>query len=275
MQRRTSTERYNNFLNYYNFLPNSVTFRISSSKELEKWKNVQAFQLGQMINGKFFFSRDRREILLLKYDLMSRLLYELENYCIEKLAENKLLADDFDVTTITNLCEKTCDKFKKLMKEENADKFDQEFLKIFLDIHDYMTFYLTQSIKEMIALDYEKMFRKIVEISCDIMQNTLIEIYELDVLMCKMNLDLYNTPECIQKTGNSPIPFVIVSNFSEKVFKTLGICLISERLSIYRSYYDVHEVYLKNYTDHPINELLIDRLEKFKFNINYKMSLSY
>jgi hypothetical protein len=145
-----TTERYKNFLNTYEFYSNSIQFRILSSKSLEKWKNVQSFQLNQIANGKFFFAQSRKEILLLKYDMWSRFLFEIENFIIEfagKTSQKEMT--DFSIDFILSLAEKTDKTYKEVILDEKNEVFDLEFNKIWLDLHDEVFKKFKESVKSL------------------------------------------------------------------------------------------------------------------------------
>lgn len=271
----TTTARYKDYLSSYKFHPNSINFRIVSSKAIERWKNVQSFQLSQLIKGKFFFSKDRREILLQKYDLWSRFLYEVENFCIERSGDENKLTTSEDVDFVLVLADKTSALYKQLMLVDHNQQFENVFLNIWLEIHETPYRYLIQEIKLLAGLPFEDFFAKIVSVLIAVMQYTLIEIHELDMLLCKV--------EC-PGTGVFPIserltlpkdvtPFVIVTSLVDRVFAMTGSCLVCERLKVYRKYIDLDEIYLKNYTDAPVNSRLIENIERNGFKVNFRKSM--
>jgi len=275
------TERYNEFLATYNFFSNSITFRIHSSRALEKWKNVQAFQLNQLLNGKFFFPQDRREILLLKYDMWSRWLYEVENFCIE-CSGNRLdsRTSPEDIVLLKKLAEKTMDKYKSLMLDEYAIKFEPKFAEIWLEIHDHVFKYFMTKIDAFTGLSFDMLFTSVVDVLIQTMQYTLIEIHELDVIFCKYQI---KCAECNSKNecpkhrcdlATDEVPFVVVTEFAEELFKSTGTCLVCERLKIYKKYFDISDIYIKNYTDDFICQSLIERIEDIGYKIDFKRSLS-
>jgi len=126
--------RVENYLNNYTFYTNSVDFRIVSSKALEKWKNIQAFQLNQLVNGNHYFEKSVREVLLLKYDLWSKFIYEVENFCIEIYKSKNDPLNSFDVDTIETLLNATIDKRVQIIAD-NQTAFNHEFIEIWEKQH--------------------------------------------------------------------------------------------------------------------------------------------
>jgi len=256
--------RYNKFLSTYDFYTNSIDFRIHSSSALEKWKNVQAFQLNQLVNGRFFFAADRREVILLKYDLWSRWLYEIENLCIELTEDDRQVNSD-DIDTIIDLADKTTEIYKNIIRNEFSTYFDTKFTSMWLEQHEHVYNYMVKKIKSLNGCSFVFTFTSIVDILCDVMQYTLVEIYELDNVILKMNVD---------PTDNDCVPFVVISNLSERVFQEYDICLVCERIKVLKKYFEFDTVYLKNYTDEDISLGLINCIENTGVSIDYRKSIT-
>lgn len=270
-----TTARYKDFLSSYKFHPNSINFRIVSSKSIERWKNVQSFQLGELVKGKFFFAKDRREILLQQYDLGSRFLYEVENFCIERSGDENKLTTDEDVNFVLALAGKTSALYKKLVLVDNNQQFENVFLNIWLEIHETPYRYLIQEIKLLTGLPFEDFYAKLVSTLIAVMQYTLIEIHELDMLLCKVEGAQSGVFPCEEKLTlpKDTIPFVIVTSLVDRVFAMTGTCLVCERLKVYSKYIDLEEIYLKNYTDAPVNARLIENIERNGFKVNFRKSM--
>lgn len=271
----TTTARYKDFLSSYKFHPNSINFRIVSSKSIERWKNVQSFQLGELVKGKFFFAKDRREILLQQYDLWSRFLYEIENFCIERFGDENKLTTAEDVNFVLALAGKTSALYKKLMLVDHNQQFENVFLNIWLEIHETPYRYLIQEIKLLAGLPFEDFYAKLVSTLIAVMQYTLIEIHELDMLLCKVEGAQSGVFPCEEKLTlpKDTIPFVIVTSLVDRVFAMTGTCLVCERLKVYSKYIDLEEIYLKNYTDAPVNARLIENIERNGFKVNFRKSM--
>lgn len=258
------TERFDKFLTNYNFYSNNVDFRIKSSKALEKWKNVQAFQLNQLVNGRISFEKDRREILLLKYDLWSRFLYEVESYCIELSSKSTdSIISKSDIMHIMDLIDKISEKYRSILLHEYPEKFDKLFTEIWFRIHKFPNKYLKRELLDLIGNNLIVVFIKLVDHLSEILQYTLFEIHELD--------SFFNTPDVIK--SKKDMSFLIVSDFSRKALNVLDENLICNRLKIYKEYFDIKEIYLKNYTDKFISPRLIDEIKACGVEINYEYSL--
>lgn len=270
-----TTARYKDFLSSYKFHPNSINFRIVSSKSIERWKNVQSFQLSELVKGKFFFAKDRREILLQQYDLWSRFLYEVENFCIERSGDENKLTTVEDVNFVLDLAGKTSVLYKKLVLVDNNQQFENVFLNIWLEIHETPYRYLIQEIKLLAGIPFEDFYAKLVSTLIAVMQYTLIEIHELDMLLCKVEGACPGVFPCKEKLTlpKDTIPFVIVTSLVDRVFAMTGSCLVCERLKVYSKYIDLEEIYIKNYTDVPVNSRLIENIERNGFKVNFRKSM--
>jgi len=263
--------RFEKYLSTYQFYSNSISFRIISSKAFEKFKNVQNFQLNQLANGRFYFSSTRREILLLKYDMWSRCLAEIENYFIEMSGNevNNIVGSE-DLNFILSLANKTTDVYKEIMLNKNIDYFDIEFTKIWLEIHESVYLYMLEMLKGIEGYSYEMAFTLIVDLLIKCMQYTLIEIYELDSIICKRNKDCKT---CEESDDCETSDFVIICELSESYFHMFGESLAANRLNVYKKYFDIDSIFIKNYTDENIPKELINDLEKTNINIDYKKTL--
>jgi hypothetical protein len=275
-----TTERYKNFLNTYEFYSNSIQFRIISSKSLEKWKNVQSFQLNQIANGKFFFAQSRKEILLLKYDMWSRFLFEIENFIIEfagKTSQKEMT--DFSIDFILSLAEKTDKTYKEVILDEKNEVFDLEFNKIWLDLHDEVFKKFKESVKSLNGFTFDLFFRGVVDNLVEIMQYMLLEIHELDMMFCKrvtkcIDCDFASTcPDIKQGESENNIPFIIINGLSNKIF-TKENCLIRHRIKTYKKYFKIESIYLKNYSSDKIKESILEIVEEEGLQIDYKMCIT-
>jgi hypothetical protein len=258
--------RYSKYLDSYDFFSNNIEFRVHSSRALEKWKNVQAFQLNQLVNGRFKFNPTRREVLLLKYDLWSRWLYEIENLCVELSGDHQEKSTtESDIGYIIKLAEKTATAYEDIMLRQHPERFDPEFIEIWLEQHDHIFQYMINTIKTFVGLSFDRLFTDIVDVLVDVMQYTLIEIHELD---CILNTSPGN-PQVFDYT-----PFIVITSLTERAMSEFNVCLMCERLQIYRKYFNFTEIYLKNYTDEVISSRVIYKIEKLGFTINFKKSLT-
>ena len=176
--------RLDNFLEGYIFYPNSVDFRIVSSKALEKFKNIQAFQLNEIRNGKYRFGKSRRELLLLKFDLITKVLHEAENLCIQCYHDNNLVTD-YIINAVSEMIYKAKILYSEIVLEKHPDSFDLVFSKIWIQIIDTVESVITEKLQEMRGAALETFFGTLVDIISGSLQNSTFELFELDVQLAK------------------------------------------------------------------------------------------
>jgi anion-transporting ArsA/GET3 family ATPase len=246
-------QRYSEYLGSYHFFPNSIEFRIVSSKALEKFKNVQSFQLNQLVNGKFFFPQDRREILLLKYDMWSRWLTEIENLFIE-LHETSDGIRQKDIDAVVDLAQKTANKYVTIIKEEHNAHFEPEFADLWIQSHDASFKFLLDSFRKLNG-SYELSFIKIVDLLCEALQYTLAEIHEMNEMF---------------KDSDNTSAFIVVTDLCKRVERESGKILAAKRLTTYKRKFNITNVWFKNYTDEPISSNLVSAIEEVGVQIDYK-----
>lgn len=265
-----STERYKNYLSSYVMHTNSIHFRISSSKAIEKWKNVQSFQLNQIANGKFYFSKDRKEILLLKYDMWSRFIYEVENLLIELSGnhpENIVQQEHMD--SINELANKTGSVYEDAILNKFKENFDEDFSRLWINVHSSSFDLVIFQMKSLIGYTFEHAFTMLVDILTKAMQYTLIEIHELNCMFCHFVDDSL----CGNRhTDKIDIPFLIYTPFDVTNDKLLKTTLIKKRFDLIRERFDLKEIYIKNYCDERIPSEVFDYIESSGVKINYRMN---
>lgn len=255
-----TSERLENFLDTYTFHSNSIDFRIHSSKSLEKFKNVQSYQLNQIANGKFYFTKDRKEILLLKYDMWYRWLLEVENYLIEMSSKNqRKILDENCIHNIIELSDKTCNVYKQTMLNDKTEYFDQQFVEMWLAGHESAYELLKLKINSLIGYKFDISFDIMVDNLIELMQFTLVELHELD------NLFKYCNEE-----ENEKIPFLAFTNLDRVCNKLTDKYLIINRLKVYMKHFEIKEIYLKNYSDRQFDMRIFDLIESFGVKIDYK-----
>lgn len=253
------TDRFDNYLSNYNFYSNSISFRIQSSKALEKFKNVQSFQLNQLVNGRFYFSIDRREILLLTYDMSSRFLYEMENFCIELCSgSGRDRSNTDDVQVITDFYKKTVELGKDIIFNTYKINFDNEFSTIWYEMHTYIHKYVVEKIQLLEGLSFDTLFSRLVDYIIEMLQYSLIEIHELDCLIKNLN-------EGIK-------PFMVITSLSKKI-RSIEECPFNHRLSVYKKHFGLKSLYLKNYTDHLIPEHILNVADQQEVEIDFRKTI--
>jgi hypothetical protein len=252
----TDSQRYSEYLGSYHFYPNSVEFRIVSSKALEKFKNVQSFQLNQLVNGNFFFDTDRREILLLKYDMWSRFLNEVENLFIQLHETNDNIRQK-DLDIVIALAEKTAEKYEAIINEHKEGHFKSEFADIWMAVHQVSFDFLVEQMRKMHG-SYEQIFVQLVDIFCEGLQYTLIEIHEIN--------ELFKHPD-------SEEAFLVISEFCNGYYREKGESLSAHRAKIYQQKFNIKKVWIKNYTDTGITFGIIQAIEDSGLEVDYKKSI--
>lgn len=259
---KNESKRLDEFLGNYNFYSNSIALRIQSSKAIEQFKNVQSFQLNQIANGKFHFKKDRKEILLLKYDMWTRWFYEVENYLIEMSSEYPdLVLEQTHVDFIIDLCNKTSNVYKKII-DENDRYFDKDFCGVWLSGHELSYELMLMRINRLVGYKFDVGFAMLGQIIIEIMQYTLIEIHELNGLYQHFHED----------NELCEMPFLVFTNLDKVCKKFTDKHLIIRRLKIYKKYFNITELYIKNYSDDQFNHAIFDKIEELGISINYRMN---
>ena len=275
---RDVMERRGSFLAGYKFFPNNIEFRITSSRALEKWKNVQAFQLDQLLNGRFFFPKDRKEILLLKYEICTRWLTEVESLCVE-LSGVRRNSTEEDINVILGLSEVASGKFRELVMDKGFCHFEQQFSTIWMDVHKSIDQYNIKLIRGLEGKRFSILFSELVDLTCSVMQHMLTEIHELDAVFCNQVIEcrtcpsLDTCPYFKQDGGKNEVPFIVISKFTEEAFLKYGECLVTQRLMVYQRHFDFANIYIKNYTDYFVSSELIHRIEGLGYEIDFRRSL--
>lgn len=261
--------RYEKYLETYHMYSNCIQFRIQSSKAIEKWKNVQAFQLNQIANGKFYFEKDRKEILLLKYELWTRFIFEVENYIIELMNEHEKEVhnniDSNELNSIISLAEKTCDVYEDVILNRFPQHFNELFSEIWIKTHRKSNELMISQFMSLVNLSYDKFFIRIVEILSKMLHYTLIEIHELNGFFSHF-IDTKNT-----LAKNEP-PFMIATpiDMYAKMFGFENLTI--QRYNVYKEYFDIKELYFKNYGEQRIPREVFDTIEKDGIDIRYKLN---
>lgn len=254
-------DRVKNYLSNYKFQSNNIEFRIVSSKAMEKFKNVQSFQLGQLINGKFFFAQQRRELLLLEYDIVTKWLTEIESSII---AQSKV-----DINMVVGLAFKSHKKIQETV-ELYPDKFDTEFTKIYSEMHDYVFNKLLYLIDRLDTSSTYKFYTSLVDLVIASMDHTLIEIHELNnILEVDNNLQRANNGKFILETP----PKIYITNISIESFVKHDFSFTKERIAMYKKYFEFDHIIIKNFSNVKIPKEVFENIETIVC-IDYKGSVS-
>lgn len=269
-------KRLDDFLENYEFYSNSIEFRIISSKALERFKNVQSFQLNEIKNGRYKFNKSRRELLLLKFDLLTKVLNECENLCIQ--FHNQKIASADIVNSVVFLLTKASDLYTKIIKEYNPEAFDQPFSHIWLEMFNINERILIKRINDCQGLDLPVFFDSLVNSVIILLQNSTFELFELDVICTKQhphcinNVNIVNNLE-IAKDKDYHSLMLVVSNYVNSNTENSRYYL-KAKIEIFIKYFEVKSIFLKNLSDHSVKSEVIADLESHNIKIDFKGSLS-
>ena len=289
----TTRKRLDNFLDNYQFYSNSVEFRIISSKALERFKNVQSFQLNQIKNGRYKFSKSRRELLLLKFDLLTKVLYESENLCIQFYDDQ--YASDIVVDSVVSMVSKASYLYNKIIKEDYPEAFDPIFSSIWIEMFSINEQLLKKQILSLEGAEFSVFFNNLVDTVSALLQNSTFELFELDVLLMKQR-KLYNHSNCgvmCQDMDSDTIKnnmeitrgsrqlnyddtkclMLVISNYINSDTENSRVYLGS-KMRIFLKYFEIESIYFKNLSDGPTKANVIEEIEKYGIHIDYKGSLS-
>lgn len=252
-------ERIKNFLSNYKFQSNNIEFRIVSSKAMEKFKNVQSFQLGQLVNGKFFFAQERRELLLLEYDIITRWLTEIESSII---AQSRV-----DINLVIGLAYKCSEQIKNTI-DQNPIKFDTVFTNIYRKSHNYLFKKMLYLIDRLDSSNVDKFYTGLVDLVISIMDHSLVEIHELNNIL--NNDKIYNTED--GKMILDYVPTIYITNISVECFETYGCSLTKSRIMSYKESFNFEHITIKNFSECKIPKEMLNDIETV-VEIDYKGSI--
>ena len=252
--------RINNFLCNYEFISNNIEFRIISSKALERFKNAQAFQLGELVNGKFHFPQERRELLLLEYDIVTRWLGEIERSIIEDSI--------IDVESILEFAAKgrvvTLDTIA-----DNPDKFDREFTKIFSTVREQGFVQCMKLIEEIDQTSIGEFFTELVDLVILAMEHMMVEIHELNSIIPVNHKMVKN--EDVKYVLDST-PNIYITSMSVNSFEKFNFGVTKHRLAVYKEYLEFGSIIIKNVSNSKISDDILNNIETV-VNVDYKASV--
>lgn len=255
-----SDTRVKNYLRNYKFRSNNIEFRIKSSKALEKFKNAQSFQLSELVSGKFHFAQERREILLLEYDIVTRWLLEVENSIIETSV--------IDVDLFLELAMKGHDKINQTIAEY-PEKFDGEFTKIFTDSHSFGFKKFVGLIETLDTSSIFSYYAELVDLTISVMEHTLIEIHELNNIIGKKHKLKKNDDGLYICETN---PNIYLTTIAVECFKNHGFSITKTRIEMYQNFFIFDEIAIKNMSSIKVCEDVLDNIESI-IKVDYKGSV--
>jgi hypothetical protein len=216
---------------------NNVEFRITSATAISSFKATQAHSFLQITRKEFEFSLCSREVVLLCYERISQLLLQLER--------------DFINEELHKPSQKlTAHVFKLFMEEiEGVLKTSRNYPDVFGDVTelldviiDYSQQIMGSAIVTAMNANSAKAFTNITQLFSEFLQHILISMHE------------YNN-NVVQKKN----PFICVSRFS-LLAKSPRFISLSSRAQFFRDLLGNQTFCLKNYTDEPLNDEVIEAL---------------
>jgi len=234
------------------FIKNNIQYRIASSRALVNYKNAQVFLMSEVAFNPFHnFSNIAKEILLLKYDIWFDYLCEIEQYFL--VEKGKYITEE-NVNIINELSDMRVSYYKRIMRE-NEDVFEPKYIEIWNEVHELVYGYLKETINDLIDLKKSEGFIKLTENVINVMNHSLYELYEIDVLFFTKKEFIFN--------------FDSICNDYVEIF---GDSLIYEKIRIFRKIRKSDDVIIKEYDDAHISfkESKTRQILK-KEGINYKI----
>lgn len=291
-QYQANNSRLNSFLDSYKFYPNNIDFRIISTKAIERFKDLQAFQLNEIRNGMYVFGASKRELLLLKYDLTSKVLTEIENLCIEHNSVTNTATSEV-INASLELYKKAHKVFTDIVLTHKKENFDHKFTKVWLEVHEIVHEIIVEKVIDLEGLNLLIFFDEIVNIIAQKMECTLMEIYEIDVHMTKIGHIFkgdFPSDTCLAELRRSKLKLVCSEgeNFQDSNLNTNNFMIVLTRqlndldkdaerllrhkLSLYSRTFNFDKFTIKNLTMNKASPRFISTIEEYK-EIDFKLSV--
>lgn len=250
----------------YEYFENNIKFRAKSSITLAKYKEMQAFNLDEMIHGNHPFPKGVREIFLLKLDLWFRFLLTLEEQMIKL---DKLLLADADVNLVKQTALMTSGKYSVIMEDEAYnDHFNEKIYGVWKEVHAPLFEYLLKIIDNVYGLEPITAFTKIGKELITILETTLFELFEITSFACRRDTDdaegcsncFGDSTGCINKLNEVKVPVVCFSDICNSYSGMFGVSLTSLRLDVYSKYFEFSKIGVRDYTEKGANPVCIKSL---------------
>ena len=215
------------------FIGNNIAYRISASAALSRYKESQTFILNQLAFNPFHeFSTTSKEILLFKYDIWFDFANELEQFLLINM--NNITVDT--AQEIIQLADIRVKYYKETLRNE-TELIDQglfeEWNKSHIEMHKYFKTYILELFQT--DLKAETLISAIIDALIKILNHTLYELQELDIIFFSDVTPVFNLDElsCSKVTKNIP-------------------CLIFKRILALRKIRYFDEIIIKNYLEASI-----------------------
>jgi hypothetical protein len=234
------------------YVANNIQYRIASGKAIASYKNAQTFLMKEVaFNPYHEFSVVAKEILLLKYDIWFDYLCEIEQYFL--VDEGKFISKD-NIEILISLSNDRV-KYYEFIMGDNPSIFHKKFLEIWLETHKVVYNHLIICMKNLEGLNKAEGFSLLTEKIINIMNHTLYELYEVDILMYSNESLVFN-----------------YDSLCNDISLENNACLILEKMKIFEKVRESKNLKIKVYDDAKIpfeRSLLKKGLEEK--NIKYKV----
>lgn len=248
-----------NYMERYQYIKNNTDFRIATSEILVRYKKMQGFMLNDMTTGRNTFPEDVREIYLLKLDLWFYFLLTLER---EWLSDRFEVVNKGKVEEIIDLSNTVADKYREIIDTNDKD-FCSTTKKIWLEVHETLYDYLLVQFEATEGMDMCDAYSYIGSNLVEVMQATLYELHEINILNDRYFSKHKEDNECV----------LIFTDICPKYRETLGKCLIGKRYKVYKKYFDINTMIVRDYSTVGLTSKCLDTLDEYG-TVDYRKSLS-
>lgn len=212
------------------FIPNNIELRYSVSLALAKFKTKQAQALFNIMeNSNHIFSKTAKELILLKYDMWFRWLTLVESAIKKGTYDNEHVKHEIRAKLV-KMSDEIVEVYIDYLYKETST-FNKPFVDHWLHTHAFTYNYMKSAI---FAIDTNKsadVFTAVVNILIDVMDMTMFEVFELDLLLEESKKDtetLYLAFDELCVDYNRLYKEGLLLNQSN-----LSECLITDRIKYY------------------------------------------
>ena len=229
----------------YKYFENNIKFRITSSRLLAEYKEMQEFNLKEMVFGNYPFPKEVRDIYLLKLDLWFRFAIQLEEKLI-RLEDSAISKEE--VSHILEMANLTEARYTEIMDDHKQNpNFDTKIYRIWRECHKELYNYFAATVKEVEGFDTVEAFSHIIKHLIVALETTLYELFEVINITRNFSDEKINESRIVGfDAGKTYLCFTsICKEYKAKTCKNL----IIERLKIYLTFYDIQTVALRDYSE--------------------------
>ncbi len=211
------------------YKPNNISFRITSSRVLEQYKNMQGFVLSEMKYGQYDFSQVSKEIALLYTDTAFKILLLIERLLIR--SGESTITPDLGIEIIQVMTKQAVYMIDVVNEKDSI--FSKDFVRIWKRIHLPVPKLIERITESSVGETIDIAYANIGSILIDSIDTVRFELYELDYM--------YN---------NGENPFLVITELCAPIRDRLGINLPLDRAMVYKEVFNIDPIYkLLNYTD--------------------------